>query len=237
MRFSSVRPSLGSMAQFDARFATLCGPPGDGRCVVLPLTISSKVVALIYADGGAGGPLDSSALQLLTRAAGLWIEILALRKTASVPKPVAPTQPAQVRPLPESSGPAAISAAPAQVAVGGSPVAQPAARLESAPVFSSLPPTLNRPGVTDEEDIHSKARRFAKLLVDEVKLYNQSKVADGKQNRDLYLRLKDDLDKSRAMYDKRYANTPAASGDYFTSEVIQNLADNNPALLGGNFPQ
>jgi hypothetical protein len=99
---------------------------------------------------------------------------------------------------------------------------------------SSAP--LPEPPAGDEE-LHRKARRFAKLLVDEIKLYNQSKVAEGKLNHDLYDRLKDDIDKSRTTYDKRYAQTSVAGFDYFIQELIRNLADGNPILLGSNFPR
>jgi len=75
------------------------------------------------------------------------------------------------------------------------------------------------------------------LLVDEIKLYNQAKVTEGRQSRDLYDRLREDIDKSRATYDKRYGKTPAADGDYFTLEVIRILADNDRALMGDGFPQ
>lgn len=86
-----------------------------------------------------------------------------------------------------------------------------------------------------EDDLHKKARRFAKLLVEEIKLYNQPKVAEGKNNRDLYERLKEDIEKSRSTYDKRYGETPAASADYFNQELVRILADNDPSLMGANF--
>jgi len=73
--------------------------------------------------------------------------------------------------------------------------------------------------------------------VDEIKLYNQAKVQEGRQNRDLYERLKEDIEKSRATYEKRYGSTPAASGDYFMSEVLRVLADNDRELMGEGFPQ
>ena len=87
----------------------------------------------------------------------------------------------------------------------------------------------------DEEEVHRKARRFAKLLVDEIKLYNQGKVNEGRQNRDLYERLREDIDKSKATYDKRYGNTSAASANYFNDEIVRVLADNDAALMGSNF--
>ena len=46
------------------------------------------------------------------------------------------------------------------------------------------------PGMSPEDaDTHRKAQRFARLLVDEIKLYNQAKVAEGRRNKDLYDRL------------------------------------------------
>ena len=67
----------------------------------------------------------------------------------------------------------------------------------------------------EDAETHRKAQRFARLLVDEIKLYNQAKVAEGRRNKDLYDRLKEDIDKSRSTFQKRYGNTVAASGDYF----------------------
>jgi hypothetical protein len=88
----------------------------------------------------------------------------------------------------------------------------------------------------DESDLHKKAKRFAKLLVEEIKLYNQPKVADGKQNHDLYDRLREDIEKSRATYDKRYGDSPVAAADYFTQELIRILADSDVSLMGASFP-
>jgi hypothetical protein len=89
--------------------------------------------------------------------------------------------------------------------------------------------------VTEEDELHKKARRFAKLLVEEIKLYNQPKVDEGKQHKDLYDRLKIDIEKSRATYDKRYAESAVASSDYFTQELVRILADNDVSLMGAGF--
>jgi len=67
-------------------------------------------------------------------------------------------------------------------------------------------------------------------------LYNQSKVAEGKNNRDLYKVLREDIEKSRATYDKRYGSTPVAPAKYFDSEIVRILADNDRSLLGNDFP-
>lgn len=94
------------------------------------------------------------------------------------------------------------------------------------------------PAVAAEEtDLHKKARRFAKLLVEEIKLYNQPKVVEGKHNRDLYDRLKEDIEKSRATYQNRYGETPVASANYFNQELVRILADNDVSLMGAGFPR
>ncbi|HKN72874.1 MAG TPA: hypothetical protein VJX30_17715 [Terriglobales bacterium] len=89
----------------------------------------------------------------------------------------------------------------------------------------------------DDQGVHRKAERFARLLVDEIKLYNQVKVAEGRKNRDLYDRLKEAIEKSRGTYQKRYGNTVAASGNYFQHEIIRSLAEDDPSIMGANFRQ
>ncbi|MGA7504574.1 MAG: hypothetical protein WBW57_10640, partial [Candidatus Sulfotelmatobacter sp.] len=87
----------------------------------------------------------------------------------------------------------------------------------------------------EDADVHRKAQRFARLLVDEIKLYNQAKVAEGRRNKDLYDRLKEDIEKSRGTFQKRYGSTVAASGDYFQNELLRSLAEDDVSIMGANF--
>ncbi len=110
------------------------------------------------------------------------------------------------------------------------PVVSAAAAAAPAPAtddFAQLPP--------EEADVHRKAQRFARLLVDEIKLYNQAKVTEGRKNKDLYDRLKDEIEKSRATYQKRYGTTVAAAADYFNQEIVRSLAGDDGSLMGANF--
>jgi len=104
-----------------------------------------------------------------------------------------------------------------------------AVAMESAPAAPAMSP--------EGQDVHRKAQRFARLLVDEVKLYNQAKVAEGRKHKDLYDRLKEAIEKSRGTYQKRYGNTVAASGDYFQHEVVRSLAEDDVSIMGANFRQ
>jgi hypothetical protein len=102
------------------------------------------------------------------------------------------------------------------------------------PLASIAPPPTISP---EDQDVHRKAERFARLLVDEIKLYNQAKVAEGRKNKDLYDRLKEAIEKSRGTYQKRYGKTVAASGNYFQHEIIRSLAEDDLSIMGANFRQ
>jgi len=110
------------------------------------------------------------------------------------------------------------------------------AHTETAPEAAPETP-LTSSASPEDQDVHRKAQRFARLLVDEIKLYNQAKVAEGRKNNNLYDRLKEAIEKSRATYQKRYGNTVAASANYFQHEIIRSLAEDDLSIMGANFRQ
>ncbi len=87
-----------------------------------------------------------------------------------------------------------------------------------------------------EEVLHGEAHRFARLLVAEIKLYNEAEVEEGRKNGDLYTRLKTDIDRSREMYEKRVHSSVKASSDYFHAQLIQVLAQDDEKLMGEGYP-
>jgi hypothetical protein len=88
----------------------------------------------------------------------------------------------------------------------------------------------------DERRLHNDARRFARLLVSEIKLYNEQKVAEGRIQNDLYVRLREYIDRSREMYDKRVKPEVAERYDYFHQELVNTLAEGDAAKLGSAYP-
>ncbi|HUQ99528.1 MAG TPA: hypothetical protein VM166_08740, partial [Gemmatimonadaceae bacterium] len=85
---------------------------------------------------------------------------------------------------------------------------------------------------TEDTKKHDEARRFARLLVSEIKLYNEPKVQSGRKSRDLYERLKDDIDRSRQMYDERISEEVRKASNYFYDELVRILADGDADALG-----
>ena len=86
---------------------------------------------------------------------------------------------------------------------------------------------------TAAEDGNS-ARRYARLLVSEIKLYNEDAVRVGRQKRDLLTRLKPEIERARRMYQQRISTSVDSRGALFQQELVQTLADGDPALLGGS---
>ena len=87
-----------------------------------------------------------------------------------------------------------------------------------------------------EQKIHKDAKRFAKLLVSEIELYNKAKVAEGRKNWDLYKRLKTDIDRSRLTFEKRFGKALSRQVDYFHDELVKILAANDSEVLGPGYP-
>lgn len=91
--------------------------------------------------------------------------------------------------------------------------------------------------VTEEErPMHNDARLFARLLVSEIKLYNQQKVNEGRETGDLYDRLREAIDRSREMYEKRVHAPVAQKFDYFHYELVNSLSEGKAELLGSSYP-
>lgn len=88
----------------------------------------------------------------------------------------------------------------------------------------------------DERRSHNDARRFARLLVSEIKLYNEKKVLEGREASDLYPRLREAIDRSREMYDKRVQPPVASKFDYFHYELVNSLAEGDAGRLGSGYP-
>ncbi len=248
----------GSASDVDARFLTHFRAPADGGVLFLPLVLKDKIAALVYADAGVkpGGRIDSAALELVVSATSAWLEVISLRKQASREGAAELTErpePASAVASPDSMmadpfaahtpthTPAPVPQQSVATAAAEAAVEEAATMAMAASASHSSSPSGTSSNKASEisvadQDTHRKAQRFARLLIDEIKLYNKDTVVEGRKNHDLYDRLKEDIEKSRITYQKRYGSTAAADGNYFNQELVRSLAEDNLALLGVNYP-
>ncbi len=142
------------------------------------------------------------------------------------PEPV--SAPAMVEP--EPAPPTFVPMAPGSAAQYSTPLGS--TRRRSGIAEPDLPIEVGE----EERRLHNDARRFARLLVSEIKLYNEKKVKEGRSQSDIYDRLRDDIERSREMYAKRVAPPVAARHDYFHQELVNTLAEGDSAKLGSGYP-
>lgn len=84
-------------------------------------------------------------------------------------------------------------------------------------------------GAPDDEQ---SARRYAKLLVSEIKLYNEGAVRVGREKRDLLHRLRAEIERAQRLYEERVPSSLPGRSSFFQQELIHTLAGGDAALLG-----
>ena len=228
--------------------------------VAIPMVVREKISGALYADVVLGdeGKFDPDALGLLTFLAGLLVDRLASRKLKPAPALRVP----EVAKKAESAGMwMDDGSAGAGAAVGEASAAEPAPSVWSAPAapvpapapeekpagevsFIATEPTAGAAAdagrrlagpladMSSGDERREEARRFARLLVSEIKLYNERAVLEGREHANLYERLHDDIDRSRQMYEERSPQDVRSSSNFFYEELVLILADGRPEVLG-----
>src|SRR5262245_15218972 len=232
---------------------------GDPQGILaVPLILRDKVAAILYCDSSEEEvpASDADLVEILVSFAGKTIDLLTgapkpvgatqtsgttaeraaairqggdeIRERAGVPPPrPAPAPPPPAAPDGEGASTVMFNAAtfatmkqaPAAPARPAAPPARPA-----APAAKALSP--------DEQKAHEDAKRFARLVVSEIKLYNESKVNEGRRNKDIYERLKEDIERGRQMYADRVPAGVRDSTNYFFDELVRILAGGDAGALG-----
>jgi hypothetical protein len=88
------------------------------------------------------------------------------------------------------------------------------------------PLALNAPNERGDE-----ARRFARLLASEIKLYNEHAVTEGRARGDLYARLRQDIERGRRLYEERVPADVRSRTDFYYEELVEVLAGGRPEAL------
>jgi hypothetical protein len=84
----------------------------------------------------------------------------------------------------------------------------------------------------EEQELHRRANRVAKVSMQDIKMLRPDQVRLGRQNKDLCIRLKDDIDKAHREYDRRFKPIMDHPVDYFYRWMVEILADGDAHALG-----
>lgn len=82
-----------------------------------------------------------------------------------------------------------------------------------------------------DEDELTRAKKYAKLLVDELELYNKKAVDKGRMKGSLKSLLKSDIERSYESFRHRFGNSDKVPDEIFEQAILMYLAKGNPDLL------
>jgi hypothetical protein len=227
---------------------------GDPQGILaIPLILRDKVAAILYCDTSQEEMPRGTAdlVEILVAFAGKVIDVLsATPRPAGAPGGTSPGLRPPPVVHPEGTGPGVShgGTGPMRSAAGAAtifrPPTAPPGRTQSpfltpgpapapAPAHAPAPPAPPARAVpAEDQKAHDDAKRFARLVVSEIKLYNEAKVTEGRKTRDIYERLKEDIERGRQMYHDRVSAPVRDSTDYFHDELVRILAGGDPSALG-----
>jgi len=196
------------------------GQPPSLDAVGLPVRVGGKTVAILVAERSAGeAPWSPAALSILCQAARLRLELdLAWRRLKSMS--AAPAASAVA--LPATDEPAASGAhgAPSSVPVEA-----------AAPASEMAPWTGVAAGTIDSDPRREEARRYARLVATDIRLYNEETVVLGRRQRDLAARLADHLQRGREAFARRFPDLAADGGKLLEEAYVQVLGGGDRSLF------
>lgn len=184
--------------------------------VVLPGAASARPAAAPAPKAPAPSPsADAGGTVMFTPS-----QVAAMHQTSTAPPPTPPA-PAPT-PAPKSDGAGTVMFTASQMDQMRQQMSQ--MKPAAAPAAPALSP--------EETKAHEDAKRFARLIVSEIKLYNEAKVTEGRKAKDLHSRLKEDIERGRQMYHDRISPGLRNNTNYFHDELVRLLAGGDPSALG-----
>ena len=106
------------------------------------------------------------------------------------------------------------------------------ARAQDDRVAPARPRPEETIALADEQREEESARRYARLLISEIKLYNEAAVEQGRTERDLLTRLGPEIERARRLYEEKIPAAVRQRVDCFDEEVVRTLAGGDAGFLG-----
>ena len=84
----------------------------------------------------------------------------------------------------------------------------------------------------EEQDLHRRANRVAKVSMQDIKMLRPNEVRLGREHKDICLRLRDDIEKAHKEYDRRFQSILGHPVDYFYDWMVEILGEGDATALG-----
>ena len=225
------------------------GQPTPSECCGIAVRLKGRPIALIVIERIEGElPWYPSILGILVRVAQLRLDLDLVRRKLAAAGAARPTPTAEKREpavsrgrVPETS-PAPVAAVPAEtparpVAEEATPVSVDASETVRASVaeVAAAAPEPTEKTASDENPQIEAARRYARLVATDIRLYNEESVVLGRRDGDLAERLQESLARGKETFQRRHGEL-GRDGlrilyDAYTDVLAGGQADLIPASL------
>ena len=190
------------------------GQPHEAEAVGLPVRVGGKAVAILIAERRAGEePWSPAALAILCQAARLRLELdLAWRRLktqAATPSPSLSPKPTSAEDSFSASSAATATATATEIVPWGREDAN----------------------AVDADPRREEARRFARLVATDIRLYNEEAVVVGRRERDLASRLGEQLKRGRDTFSHRFPDLGPDGTKLLDDAYVQVLAGGDTSLI------
>ena len=189
------------------------------------LEVLSRFVA-VSMQPGHRSPLEAQITDLVGKVAP---------EAPPAPHRPAPSQPVPkaVQATPPSQRPVVEEPEPAEIELTAEPEALELSEPEPVAPEAEFAEEFNVDRLSaEEQELHRRANRVAKVSMQDIKMLRPEQVRLGRQNKDLCVRLKDDIEKAHREYDRRFKPIMDHPVDYFYRWMVEILADGDAHALG-----
>ncbi len=188
------------------------GQPPALETHAVPMRAGTRTIGMLLAERAGGeAPWCPSALGILAIAARLRLELDLARRKARSPAS-----------FPLADRPDAPPARQAQPEI---------AATSASPPETSITPWIE-PALAPQESLRrNEARRFAKLVATDIRLYNEEAVVLGRRDRDLFRRLAEQIERGRETFDRRFPELGAPGQSLLHQAFVEILAGGDEDLL------
>ncbi|MBX3215915.1 MAG: hypothetical protein KF850_28000 [Labilithrix sp.] len=99
------------------------------------------------------------------------------------------------------------------------------------------PPNPATADLEKNDPRHAAARRLARVSVSEIKLYHEDEVKAGREAKDLWKRLQQDIALAKQTFEGRVVPEVRERFDYLLDEIVRQLAEGDASKLGPDAPK
>ncbi|MEO8596759.1 MAG: hypothetical protein ABI759_25800 [Candidatus Solibacter sp.] len=232
--------------------------PAESRAAIFPVRGANGTGALVYCWGNVQVP----AVELLAQvASAVWSAFPAPEPPAQQLVTIAPAPVEELAPL----GDVAHSQVPGSIedlaplgelahlhvpapledlshlsAAAGdlwpAPETEQKAVMKPPPEPPKVKPIIWEDLMSSEQQIHLRAQRIARVRAAEIRLHHPELVRAGRLRGNLYDALREQIDSARQAFREEFFTACPSMVDYLHLELTRTLANDDPDLLGSNYP-